>query len=377
MNEQHDDDTPQFEEVGEIEIAPPMEITPFEEYVSTQNDREWSIDCILPAGSLTILNGPSGVGKTKFALACARAVATGRPFLDQFSEKGKILYLNLDRMHRGDVLDRVKDLCQGDTLEPWVKEIYFYEGELDLFSPLPNATPEWDDETDKLKVDTKIDFLTALCGAYNLVVVDTLHKMAVDAGLAEKDADEMDKLMIALRNIARESGTAMLLLHHTPVNDQYRSRGSGAITASADHVLSLTVANKGDSIKTRLKLQCTKTRTDRIQIFPVYIAEQIELSLYEEEEMGEPIGAWKGLIEQRIKVYTDKEKKKKMACDRFERWMRVNGEMVGDHKRSAQRKTLMKLVQNKRTLDMIRTHFKKQGRLEVGGGSNPVYTLEF
>jgi hypothetical protein len=55
---------------------------------------EWLIDDIIPLGSITLLSGESGGGKTWLAYAIAGAVARGKSFADLKVQHRPVLYLD-------------------------------------------------------------------------------------------------------------------------------------------------------------------------------------------------------------------------------------------------------------------------------------------
>jgi hypothetical protein len=61
---------------------------------SFEQNIEWIIDGIIPLGSITLLSGESGGGKTWLAYAIAGAVARGEPFADFKVQHRPALYLD-------------------------------------------------------------------------------------------------------------------------------------------------------------------------------------------------------------------------------------------------------------------------------------------
>src|ERR1051325_9049035 len=75
------------------------------------------VDSLIPMGGLVMLHGPKTAGKTQLALTLGVAVATGTPFLGEYScTKGRVLFVEAD-MPRKMLQDRVaqapetKSLC--------------------------------------------------------------------------------------------------------------------------------------------------------------------------------------------------------------------------------------------------------------------------
>ncbi len=320
--------------------------------------------------------GREGTGKTKIALAAARAVATGVSLFGQESKQGKILYLNLDRMHRGDIADRLRELSEGEEIGDWVNQITWYEGDLDILAQYHHeGSPVFDDNGAVLIKHE----LTKLMANYKLVVIDTLHKLATSSSLSEDSADDMDRLLIPIRDMARDTGAAILLLHHTPVTVmrgltgednqvEVRGRGSGAIGATIDHTLLLS-----GTILERLIINVGKTRIDRVHIYPIVISDEIALTPTTVQE-GAPVGPWRAILGESVHNLEGIELQQRIWRRTFTAWMRLNGEFVDQNIRCAHRSSVLTLLNNNRgALGHIRDYYVERHRLEIETGRDPVF----
>src|SRR5438132_11459300 len=63
---------------------------------SLKQNIEWLIDGVIPLGSITLLSGESGGGKTWLAYAIAGAVARAEPFADLKVQHRPVLYLDVE-----------------------------------------------------------------------------------------------------------------------------------------------------------------------------------------------------------------------------------------------------------------------------------------
>jgi RecA-family ATPase len=92
----------------------------------------------------------------------------------------------------------------------------------------------------------------------NLVVIDALRPLAPDA--EENNSDAMAPVVIGAKQLARDSGAAVVLIHHRG-NDRMRDfRGS---TATRDQTVLLFVLERDErdpERKWRRKLRCAKCR---------------------------------------------------------------------------------------------------------------------
>jgi len=78
------------------ETKPTDKITecPMPSIWSFEKNIEWIIDGIIPLGTITLLSGESGGGKTWLAYAIAGAAARGEPFADFKVQHRPALYLD-------------------------------------------------------------------------------------------------------------------------------------------------------------------------------------------------------------------------------------------------------------------------------------------
>lgn len=75
-------------------------------------DRDWLVDELVPIGTVTILSGDGGVGKSLLALQLAAAVALGKRWVGQPTASGRALFISAeddrDELHR-----RLVDVARG------------------------------------------------------------------------------------------------------------------------------------------------------------------------------------------------------------------------------------------------------------------------
>jgi hypothetical protein len=82
-----------------------------------------------------------------------------------------------------------------------------------------------------------------------LTILDSLSKVAL--GADENSNTEMTKVFHSgITPLARDVGSAVVAIHHTPSDGRQKPRGAGAIKASADQVLAMVAAEHKDGSKT-------------------------------------------------------------------------------------------------------------------------------
>ena len=192
-------------------------------------ETDWLVEDLLVRNEATVLAGDGGVGKSFITMALALAVAGGE---DKFlglplKRTGRVLYV--DEENSADlVLQRLNALGMDERHRENLDYVW-YAG-VDLLNE-PELLLE---EAGDLEPE--------------LVVIDSLSRVAM-AAKNENDNVEMTRLMRAgVIPIARETGAAVLLVHHTAQGGS-GPRGATSIRNAADQVISV-VAAESQGVKT-------------------------------------------------------------------------------------------------------------------------------
>jgi len=179
----------------------------------------FTIDSLVPAGTLTLLIGKDKIGKTLFAMEMIRAVRSGTPFLGQFpAAQGEVIALFLDDP-------------TGLVRERLVERLGLSDDGLAVATHLDADT----DHPPRL-----LDALANEAAARRpaLIIVDALYVLLKGREQLQQ-AGEMVPLMRRLDRIAEESGAAVVLIHHPRKSDE-EAAGSFVIRASAKSILTLS-----------------------------------------------------------------------------------------------------------------------------------------
>ena len=99
--------------------------------------------------------------------------------------------------------------------------------------------------------------LTRLSPLPDLIVIDTLARTLV--GADENSAKEVGEYIAAVDLIRKETGAAVLLVHHIGKNSIRGERGSSALRGAADTMMSLTLSKQPSAFT----LECTKQKDAR------------------------------------------------------------------------------------------------------------------
>ena len=209
---------------------------------------DWLVEDLLVRSEAVVLAGDGGVGKSFFTMDLALNVAGGLgTFLDlPLKRSGRVLYVD-EENSRDLVLQRLNALAaakwgMGEGIPAKVQdnlEYLWYAG-VDLLG-----------EPEKL-LEEAVELEP------ELVVIDSLSRVSL--GGEENSNPDMTKLMRAgVIPIARETGAAVVLVHHT-AKDGSTMRGATAIRNSADQVISIIPAEGKDGKTGNLNIFPSKPR---------------------------------------------------------------------------------------------------------------------
>lgn len=213
--------------------------TTIEDVLKYENP-EFLIEGILFKGTLNVLSGYTGEGKSMVALSIAKAILTGENLWGRFPVK------------KGSVL-----LIDEETPRPWLKD------RIKRFNFTPDL-PYSFLHFQTVKVDSDEHF-NALCEEIErlkptLIVIDSLIRVH---GQDEQSSSDMQRVSDRLRKIANNGSTILTIHHHKKGGDNLsqKSRGSTEIIAGIDIEYALTKKNPDDKF---LIFQSVKTRTEKI-----------------------------------------------------------------------------------------------------------------
>lgn len=178
---------------------------------------EYRVEKLLPARSLTLLYGRSGIGKTWLSLMIAKAVQAGRPLFGMNTKACPVVYVDYENPLNV-VVDRARRLD--------IREVRFWH--LSAETPPPKLdSPKWE--------------LFKRLPEGSLIVFDTSR---ASHGMDENDSEAAALVMGRLKEL-RELGHDIVLLHHTTKADDQNSKGSTGWYDLADHTLSFCRVRRG------------------------------------------------------------------------------------------------------------------------------------
>lgn len=192
------------------------------------------IDGLLPQGGLSVLFGPSGVGKSFLALDWALCIAHGLAWWGRETKAGSVLYIaaegHVGLGVRAAAWQTVRRCDGGDRIR-------FLPESVNLLDPG--------------QVERAKRTLLELNERPALIVIDTMARSMV--GGDENAARDVGLLVAAVDSIRATSRAAALVVHHTGKNGE-DERGSSALRGAADMMHALKPDGAG------LRLECVKAK---------------------------------------------------------------------------------------------------------------------
>jgi hypothetical protein len=171
------------------------------------------IDGILPAQSLGLVVGDSGLGKSPLLYQAAVCVATGVPFLGHAVHRGKVLYLDFENsvMESEEITTR---LARHLGLAP-----ADYEETLMTWN-LSDCPLDWN-----LRKDPVINCIRQVKPA--LAIIDSLGSYAPEV---EEKNSTAGQAYEKFRTVMRETGCSLLVIHHRkkPTGEGFESLETGS-----------------------------------------------------------------------------------------------------------------------------------------------------
>jgi AAA domain-containing protein len=174
----------------------------------------WRCEKFAADGYLTVLAGRGKEGKTWLAMALACGVALGRAAAGIPCAKGRAILFDAENGPRL-IKDRFHAI--GVTADMHVQPVDC--GGLRIVRDLP-----W---FRKVIEDRRA----------NLVVFDSLRVLS--SGAKENDGDDMEPIITALKQLARETGAAIILIHHRGKSETNEYRGTSVILDQTDMLFRL------------------------------------------------------------------------------------------------------------------------------------------
>ncbi|MEM7529123.1 MAG: AAA family ATPase [Pseudomonadota bacterium] len=179
-------------------------------------------------GQVSLLFGPSNVGKSFLAMDIAHAIARAERWHGRRVQGGGVLYLAAEA--GPSLSNRIAALKEPGM---WV-----------LRHPLNLAPSSSLPSSDPAALGDIVAHLTALNGPFRLIVVDTLARVMGDRD--ENLAPDIGRLIHSVDRLKTFTGAHILLVHHSGKDGSKGARGHSALRAAVDTEIAV---NRDDEIE--------------------------------------------------------------------------------------------------------------------------------
>lgn len=171
-------------------------------------------DGLIPENAITLFSAKGGSGKSTVVTQLGAAVSEGKPIFGLRTSKRLVAII--DHENPLPVLKkRVAAIPGAGTIRFWTT----------INEPPQLTAPEW---------TVLLDLVHDNPGL--LLVIDTLGSSAADADITSNK--DLSKIMARIKQL-RDAGATIVLLHHTPKNDDRKYVGASVIFNQVDHVIAM------------------------------------------------------------------------------------------------------------------------------------------
>lgn len=177
------------------------------------------VEGLITIGSSVVVYGDSNSGKTFWALAVAKSIATGSDCFGLRVDPGLVIYLATESP--SSIRSRMQAIkkfykCTLENLAIVPVPLNFYEGESDA-SDVIDLVKEVQEKKNK---------------PVRLIIGDTLARMS--AGANENSGEDMAPVMARFDRVATATGAALMIIHHNGKDAAKGARGWSGIRAHID-----------------------------------------------------------------------------------------------------------------------------------------------
>lgn len=187
-------------------------------------DKLWVVDGVIPAGGLAMLCAKPNEAKTFNAIAIGMAAARGVPWHGCETLRGSVLYIDAD----GNIDNRVTAYVKHNGLEGMDIPFAIITDVVNLHNAKGDVAP---------LIQAAQDVADRSKQPLALIVVDTLARVL--AGGDENSGQDMGAVLAHVARIQRETGAAVLLIHHEGKDASRGARGHSSLLAAVDAALEI------------------------------------------------------------------------------------------------------------------------------------------
>ena len=195
------------------------------------SDAKARLDCTyiikgwIAENSISVVYGPSNVGKSFFCMSLAYHIAAGEEWVGSKVKRGSVLYLATEG---------------GRAFENRLFALHKKHGFNDVsLAVRPSPINLYDAEEDIAKIEAIMSEIGKRMEPVTVLVIDTLAR-ATAGQMDENNNSEMSKLIAGLDAIRERTGVHIMLVHHSGKDTSKGARGASALRAACDTEIELS-----------------------------------------------------------------------------------------------------------------------------------------
>ena len=247
------------------ELLPAAPVVPLFEHVGSGldviKDVEWLIDRYVERDAVSMVYGPSGVGKSFVVLSMACSIATGTPWFGMTVKKGPVFYI-AGEGHNG-LMRRFKAWETGEGVSLKDAPLYKSRKAIGLLN-----------ESEVSALRAELQDMMDQFGRPSMIAVDTLARNFGDGD--ENSTEDMSKFIKVLDEIRAEAGCHVMIVHHSG-HEGTRARGSSSLRAAMDQEYQVTATGPGVVLLKNTKMKDAEPPGERhFRIKQIEIAQDVE-----------------------------------------------------------------------------------------------------
>lgn len=239
----------------------------------------WLMDGVISKGGQGMIFGGSGEGKTLVVVDMVGAMISGEPFAKRFDVPKPLNVGYCTEEGMDDLVNRFTSMQNARRIndETIDKQLFIWEATPQLHVDKVGARPNpsilhFIESYQRLQAEGKREPLDVL-------FIDTLHNAT--AGADENSASDMRSVMASCREASKALGCAVILVHHTGKNGEYR--GSSSMKGDMNVMIQIKRIKKGE---TKAVMSCEKIKDRK--------GGEWESQTFDLVENGESVALWWG-----------------------------------------------------------------------------------
>ncbi|SFN81145.1 AAA domain-containing protein [Cohaesibacter marisflavi] len=204
--------------------------------------RSWLVKKVLATGEMSVIYGPSGVGKSFLAIDLGLRIAAGLPWFENKVLSGPVVYVAGEG--GTGARQRLKAWREHQSIDTPIPFVMIPKA-VDMRSP---------DSSDISSLAADIKEIGRRAGSpVSLIIIDTLSRMM--AGGTDADPRDMASFIVQVEKLREKTNAHVLIVHHTGKDRDRGMRGATTLRDCSDTVIELEKAGDSDICKATIDKQ--------------------------------------------------------------------------------------------------------------------------